>query len=222
MSDFTSTKRLLIFGGESDMAEPLLELYPRSIRCTRDVRSYLQVESEIVTKMPDAVVNLAGVSHVQRVKNSSIFQWTQENAVNLRGSYHIARASLFYKKDIPMVFVASVAGLYGKAEHSGYSASKAGVISLVQSLGMEGHRAFAVSPGRVNTKMRERDYPGEDIRTRLTTMQVAEVIRDCIEGQYQPGDNVIIRKIGFDTHMRIDAGAPWRDYLAVKAIHEEN
>ena len=117
-----------------------------------------------------------------------------------------------------MIFIASVAGLYGKAEHSGYSASKAGVISLVQSLGMEGHLAYSISPGRVDTKMREKDFPGEDKRTRLTTKQVAQVVKSCIDGKYQPGENIIIRKRGFRTLKRIDKGQPWREYLNVKPL----
>jgi NAD(P)-dependent dehydrogenase (short-subunit alcohol dehydrogenase family) len=138
--------------------------------------------------------------------------------VNLFGSYLIAREALSQNSKVTMIFIASVAGMYGKAEHSGYSASKAAVISLVQSLGMEGHNAYSISPGRVETKMREKDFPGEDKRTRLTTLQVAEVVQDCVNGRYQPGDNVIVRKRGFRSLKRIDKGQPWKVYLNVQPI----
>jgi hypothetical protein len=78
---------------------------------------------------------------------------------------------------------------------------------------MEGYDAFSISPGRVDTKMREKDFPGEDKRTRLSVDQVAKVIKKCISGKFQPGDNIIIRKKGFETFLRIDSGQPWREYL---------
>ena len=81
---------------------------------------------------PDIVVNCAGISNVQVVKQSSIDKWKEEIDVNLFGSYLIARESIAMGIDT-MIFIASVAGMYGKPEHSGYSASKSGVISFVQS-----------------------------------------------------------------------------------------
>jgi NAD(P)-dependent dehydrogenase (short-subunit alcohol dehydrogenase family) len=108
--------------------------------------------------------------------------------------------------------------MYGKPEHSGYSASKSGVISFVQSLGLEGYNAYSISPGRVDTKLREKDYPGEDRRTRLTTLQVAEIVKECIDQKYTPGDNIIIRKRGFRKLKRVDQGQPWKVYLNVQPL----
>ena len=114
-----------------------------------------------------------------------------------------------------MIFFASVAGLYGKPEHSGYSASKAGVISLVQSLGMEGYNAYAISAGRVHTKMREKDFPNEDPKTRLLPQSVGRVIKEILSGKYTPGNNVIIRKRGYRILRRVDKGSGWSEYLRV-------
>ena len=139
----------------------------------------------------------------------------QEIDVNLIGSYRIARECAQLGINT-MIFIASVAGKYGKPEHSGYSASKGATISLVQSLAFEGYDAYAISPGRVDTKMREMDYPGEDPRTRLTTHSTASVIFDCINGRYEPGDNIIYRKRGFRTLRRVDKGQPWKKYLNVQ------
>ena len=209
---------ILIFGGESDIAlavkaaEPSTILIPYS-DC--DVRISCQISNCLKKHKPKAVVNCAGESNVQLVKNSDIEKWEEEIEVNLTGSYKIARECANLDIDT-MVFMASVAGKYGKPEHSGYSVSKCGVISLVQSLGLEGYDAYSISPGRVDTKMRENDYPGEDKRTRLTTGSVASVILDCINGRYNSGDNVIIRKRGFRQLRRIDKGAPWKKYLNVQ------
>ena len=217
MRRFKLTK-ILIFGGESDIASAVKEIEPSTISVLYadcDIRDSKKIKKCLKEHQPTCVVNCAGVSNVQLVKDSKIQKWVDEIEVNLIGSYRIARecANLNIKK---MVFIASVAGKYGKPEHSGYCASKCGTISLVQSLAFEGYDAYSISPGRVDTKMREKDYPGEDSRTRLTTNSVANVIVDCIRGRYDSGDNIIYRKRGFRTLRRIDKGQPWKKYLNVQ------
>jgi 3-oxoacyl-[acyl-carrier protein] reductase len=211
--------KVLIFG-KSDIGEGIKQLYPDTINVPKeecDVRDYNQICATLEKYQPDAIVNCAGISHVQVVKDSNMVYWQEEIEVNLIGSYLIARAAITYNVK-KMIFIASVAGMYGKPEHSGYSASKSGVISFVQSLGFEGYDAYSVSPGRVDTKMRENDYPGEDVRTRLSTLQVAEIVKECIDGKYEPGDNIIIRKRGFTKLKRVDKGQPWKKYLNVQPL----
>ena len=211
--------KVLIFG-KSDIGEGIKQLYPDTVNIPKeecDVRDALQVRNTLKKYKPDVIVNCAGISHVQVVKDSNIDYWKEEIDVNLVGSFIVARESINSGVKT-MIFIASVAGMYGKPEHSGYSASKSGVISFVQSLGFEGYKAYSVSPGRVDTKMRENDYPGEDKRTRLSTLQVAEVVKECIDGKYEPGDNIIIRKKGFTKLKRVDKGQPWKKYLNVQPL----
>jgi 3-oxoacyl-[acyl-carrier protein] reductase len=211
--------KVLIFG-KSDIGEGIKQLYPDTVNIPKeecDVRDALQVRNTLEKYKPDVIVNCAGISHVQVVKDSNIDYWKEEIDVNLVGSFIVARESINSGVKT-MIFIASVAGMYGKPEHSGYSASKSGVISFVQSLGFEGYKAYSVSPGRVDTKMRENDYPGEDKRTRLSTLQVAEVVKECIDGKYEPGDNIIIRKKGFTKLKRVDKGQPWKKYLNVQPL----
>ena len=211
--------KVLIFG-KSDIGEGIKQLYLDTVNIPKeecDVRDALQVRNTLEKYKPDVIVNCAGISHVQVVKNSNIDYWKEEIDVNLTGSFIVARESINSGVKT-MIFIASVAGMYGKPEHSGYSASKSGVISFVQSLGFEGYDAYSVSPGRVDTKMRENDYPGEDKRTRLSTLQVAEIVKECVDGKYKPGDNVIIRKRGFRKLKRVDQGQPWKKYLNVQPL----
>ena len=211
--------KVLIFG-KSDIGEGIKQLYPDTINVPKeecDVRDALQVRNTLEKYKPEVIVNCAGISHVQVVKDSNIDYWKEEIDVNLTGSFIVARESINSGVKT-MIFIASVAGMYGKPEHSGYSASKSGVISFVQSLGFEGYDAYSISPGRVDTKMRENDFPGEDKRTRLSTLQVAEIVKECIDGKYKPGDNVIIRKRGFRKLKRVDQGQPWKKYLNVQPL----
>lgn len=186
------------------------------IRVTKaecDVRDIKQVFDTLDKYYPAVVINLAGVSTPVPI-NHPISAWRDEIEVNLVGSFNIAQICTTGLNPV-MIFMGSVAGKYGKSKHSGYSASKAGVISLVQSLAQEGHMAYAISPGRVDTKMRERDFPGEDPRTRLTTEQIAGVVKEILYDKYTPGDNIIIRKIGYETYRKVDRGAPWKKYLNI-------
>ena len=211
--------KVLIFG-KSDIGEGIKQLYLDTVNIPKeecDVRDALQVRNTLEKYKPDVIVNCAGISHVQVVKDSNIDYWKEEIDVNLVGSFIVARESINSGVKT-LIFIASVAGMYGKPEHSGYSASKSGVISFVQSLGFEGYDAYSISPGRVDTKMRENDFPGEDKRTRLSTLQVAEIVKECIDGKYKPGDNVIIRKRGFRKLKRVDQGQPWKKYLNVQPL----
>jgi len=180
----------------------------------QDVRCYPQIYDLMAAMRPTTVIVTAGVSHPKTIAESDPADWQHEISVNLLGSYNVAKAAV----DVGvtnLIFIASVAGLYGKPNHSGYSASKGGVISLVQSLAMEGHHAWAISPGRVDTTMREADYPGEDPRTRLDPKEIGVVVQSLLDGHVEPGANVIVRKIGFDVYRRVDRGEPWRTWLKV-------
>lgn len=179
-----------------------------------DVRNYDHVHHDIEYIQPQVVIVTAGVSHVATIADGTPEDWLEELTTNLFGSYTVAKAAVDCGVKT-LIFMASVAGKYGKPNHSGYSASKGGVISLVQSLGLEGHDAYAISPGRVHTKMREHDYPGEDIRTRLMPEQIGDVVVEILKGKHTPGDNLIIRKIGFTPYRRVDKGEPWKKYLKV-------
>lgn len=180
-----------------------------------DVRSSA-VTSWMDRLRPDVVLFTAGVSNV----GSVLDVWRDGGAAteldtNLLGAFNVAGAAVESKAKT-LIFIASLAGLYGKPNHSGYSASKAGLISLVQSLAMEGHNAYAISPGRVNTGMRERDYPGEDPRTRLDPLLIGGLVKDILDGKYTPGDNLVIRMCGHEVlPVEIHRGDGWRERLKV-------
>ena len=163
-----------------------------------------------------ALVFTAGMSRPQAARHSGWQDFRDEVETNLIGAFNVATIGARWFRPIPLIFVASLAGLYGKPNHSGYSASKAGLISLVQSLAMEGHNAYAISPGRVDTAMRERDYPGEDPRTRLDPLVIGHLVKDILDDRYTPGDNLVIRMRGHEVlPVEIHRGDGWRERLKV-------
>lgn len=204
---------IVILGGGGIASQGIVPVVGGEIinRAECDVRYMNDVVRVLATRKPRVVINCAGVSHPGDMK---LARFQHEIDVNLIGSFNVAQAALWTGAKT-LIFIASVAGMYGKPEHAGYSASKAGVISLVQSLAMEGYDAYAISPGRVDTAMRERDYPGEDKRTRLEPTEIGAVVKDVLDGKYKPGDNIIIRRLGYETiPIKVDRGK-WKKWLGV-------
>ena len=199
--------RVLIFG-KGGISQGIANVLDHEvIQLTReeaDVLSRLEVEAAFHDHLPDWVINCAGLSCPPDPVG--------EIEVNLIGAFHVAEVVM----DTPQIHIASVAGLYGKPGHAGYSASKAGVISMVQSLAMEGRDIWAISPGRVDTPMRERDYPNDTPGSRLEPEAIGRVVRTIMDGYYVSGTNVIIRKVGLHTTViQPDRATYWRETLRV-------
>jgi 3-oxoacyl-[acyl-carrier protein] reductase len=87
-------------------------------------------------------------------------QWQDVVRTNLDGNYHLCRAviqSLVKRRSGSIVTLSSVAGVYGGAGQSNYSASKAGIIGFTRAIAKEygkfGVRANSVAPGFIETDM---------------------------------------------------------------------
>lgn len=110
----------------------------------------------------DIVVCSAGISFVGDIEATQDADWNRVLAVNLTGSFNVA------KETIPqfraqgggvLIFVASVLGNVGTRERVAYCASKGGVVSLARALALdhaqENIRVNAICPGTVYTPMTE-------------------------------------------------------------------
>jgi NAD(P)-dependent dehydrogenase (short-subunit alcohol dehydrogenase family) len=209
---------IAIFGGGEIAEQGIVPVVGEAVIVRADycdIRDSRDVYETMSLLRADTVIYTAGCSQVGHIGPGRAPSYEEEIAVNLVGAFHVASAGIGWGMKT-FIAIASLAGLYGKPNHSGYSASKAGLISLVQSLAMEGHNAYAISPGRVNTQMRERDYPGEDPKTRLDPTVIGELVRDILDGKYTPGDNLVIRMRGHEVlPVEVHRGDGWRERLRV-------
>lgn len=207
MFDLELPPGLLIFGG-GGVAAGVCEAWGFAVTVLQrkecDVTNAAEVKSAIEAHEAGWIVCCAGVSDPS--------DYRREVEVNLIGSLNVAVHS-----SVPTVLIASVAGLYGKPGHVGYSASKAGVISVVQSLAAEGKEIWALSPGRVDTPMRQRDYPSDTPGSRLAPVQVGQAVVDILRHRlYEPGTNVVLMKRGLDTVIvREHKGDGWKEELRI-------
>jgi 3-oxoacyl-[acyl-carrier protein] reductase len=108
----------------------------------------------------DILVNNAGVSRPSLFMSITDEQWDEVLQTNIYGAYRMLKQLLFpmmSKKRGSVINVASVSGLRANPGQAAYSASKAALISLTQTLSMElagrGIRFNAVAPGYIETDM---------------------------------------------------------------------
>jgi NAD(P)-dependent dehydrogenase (short-subunit alcohol dehydrogenase family) len=118
---------------------------------------------EALGRVPDVLVNCAGVYRVTPLLELSSGEWDEVLAVNLRGSFlvgqAVARRLVAARSRGAIVNVASIAAVRAdvaeQAAH--YNASKAGVVALTQQMAAElaAHRirVNAVAPGVIETPM---------------------------------------------------------------------
>ena len=188
--------KTLVFGGGD-----LGQVYQRgrndiilAPKAACDAADYLSVAGFMEEYRPDRVLCTAGLSDLaagvtmQEVLDANLV--APMNVGRLAAAFHT-----------PCVLVASTAGIV-PGNHVWYGPAKAGVINYVRAMASYGERIWAVSPGRMDTKMRDIDWPDEDKATRVAPWVVGIAIDNCFDGDYAPGANVIVRKVG--TRGRVD------------------
>jgi NADP-dependent 3-hydroxy acid dehydrogenase YdfG len=107
----------------------------------------------------DVLIHAAGVSEVASVEDTPAEVWHQTMAVNVTGPAELTRALLPALRAVRgrVVFVNAVAGLHAMPRWSAYTASKAALTELADSLRLEeagsGVRVTSIYPGGVATEL---------------------------------------------------------------------
>ena len=108
----------------------------------------------------DVLVNNAGITRDGLMMRMSEAQWDAVITINLKSAFNFIHAvipTMMRQKSGSIINMSSVVGVSGNAAQANYSASKAGMIGLAQSmakeLGSRGIRANAIAPGFIVTEM---------------------------------------------------------------------
>ncbi len=112
----------------------------------------------------DVLVNNAGVSYRGPALDISEEEWAEVLATNLSGAFWVAQAAgrlMLAGAGGVILNTASTNALLGYRHYAHYNATKAGLVSLTQSLALEWApkvRVNAVCPGYVLTPMQKAEY----------------------------------------------------------------
>ena len=160
-----------------ETAEMIAKAGGRALAVTADVG----VEAEVKAYVDRAVKEFGGLDGIYAnagisggyvpIVEQTVEQWQEVLRVNLLGPFlaikHTAPLMVRQKKGA-IVCTASVAGIRANAGPTPYSASKAGVISLVQNVANElygtGVRVNAICPGLIETGMTKPIFEGARAR----------------------------------------------------------
>jgi NAD(P)-dependent dehydrogenase (short-subunit alcohol dehydrogenase family) len=157
--------------GELDLAEPDVA-----------VRSLDQVAARFGGM--DALVNVAGAFRWEELEKGSLDTWDLLYRVNLRSAVSVSRAALphLIKRGGGRIvnIGAGAAAAKAGAGMGAYTASKAGVAKLTESLAEElkdrGITVNAVLPSTIDTPANRRDMPKADFSRWVTPRAIADVI----------------------------------------------
>ena len=117
----------------------------------------------------DILINNAGIAQQKLFLDITVEEWHRIFDINVTGVFNMCQYALLdmvSKKAGSIVNVSSIWGVKGASCESAYSATKAAVVSLTQSLAKEygpsGIRVNCVAPGVIDTKMNSH-LDGEEI-----------------------------------------------------------
>ena len=147
------------------------------------------------------LVNNAGYTKPNTIYEADVADFQKTLSVNLIAPFMLIQELLKVSLNLrTIVNIASTAGMKGRAGWSTYSASKAGLIALSDSLrdelSSEGIDVICLSPGRCATDLRKKLAPGEDPTTIMQPSDVARVVIMYINGigRLIDSENIVVRR----------------------------
>lgn len=195
-------KVFMIIGGTSGIGSALCEelckfsakvhCFSRSTSVAVDVMQSETIQAAVNDVLAsegriDFVVNCAGDLIRKNVEFMSDEEWQQIYDTNINGNFFLSRILIpVFKRqhEGSLLFVGSSSYTRGRGGYAAYSSSKAALVNFCQALSeeVEGDniRVNLVSPGRVQTPLRYRNFGHEDPASLLTPQHVARKIMQAL------------------------------------------
>lgn len=132
----------------------------------------------------DYLIHCAGYIKPEPILFSTSRKWIKQIDTNLIGSYFILKH--FFINNCTngvAITISSSSGFEGRENWSAYCASKAGLISLVESLNKELYKncsIYDIAPSRVATKMRKILFPKEDQINMQKPEDIAKLVHQIL------------------------------------------
>jgi short-subunit dehydrogenase len=150
----------------------------------------------------DVLLNIAGYADPQSLLDTTADNLVTTFTVNVFAMLLLTREVVRYMQGRPakILNIASTAGITARPGWVAYSASKAAVVSLSQTLAEElagtGIKIYTISPGRTATELRRKLAPEEDPSTIMQPDAVADVIALLVSETERTldGQNIIVRQ----------------------------
>ncbi len=143
----SSNKQIIAFKADLSKEEKVLKMF-------------LDIENSL--DFVDILINNAGMSQIKLFDLISAEEWEKMFSVNLKSAFMCTKRAvgqMIRKKEGCIINIASIWGMVGASCEVHYSASKAGLISMTQSLSKElapsNIRVNCISPGAIEGKMNE-------------------------------------------------------------------
>ena len=142
------------------------------------------------------LVHSAGIAKVGKISAMPLREWQENLAVNLTAPFYLTQKCLpFMPSGSSVVFINSVAGKTSFPEWAAYSAAKAGLAALADTLRLEvqaqGIKVISIFPTSVDTPLQDKLPFNWDRSNMLTAKQVADIVKFC----YLQPDQVMLKNI---------------------------
>ncbi len=178
-------------GAAQDLKSTLESQFPdqtfMAIQCDasseQDIEKLCETHLEGVPSL-DILVNNAGITRDGLMVTMGSDQWRDVIDTNLTGVFLLTRKvayKMLLQRKGSIVTISSVAGVYGNAGQTNYSAAKAGLIGMSKSLSKEmaarNIRVNVVAPGFIETDMTAylSDKDKKDLLTKVGMKKMGQV-----------------------------------------------
>jgi NADP-dependent 3-hydroxy acid dehydrogenase YdfG len=137
-----SQAQLFLTGRSGEKLNQLKEQFPDANFFPLDITNAAEVDAlgKVFTQamgVPDIIINAAGIGIIKPVEQLSVEEFMMSLQTNLAGTFYIIKTFLPAMKEVKKGLIINIPGVLGKVPMAGaaaYSASKYGLIGMMQSI----------------------------------------------------------------------------------------